>query len=259
MWGVVQGVVELDREMVTRGILRQPQPPIKLIQGILIVSTKIETETVKKLFDLLPTEEKGYTHKLNTCRRYLRRGRSKRGLIDVGGDILHIVFGTATDKEVDEAKAGLRIQSIALKNLHKETVTTRRAVERQETVLNETLKMILKDKTLERLLRLCNAYNQLEDDVVNNRLDMGELDIQSLQTTVDQFGLKYQLETVGRVNTQSFGKSVQTRMKGNQVIISIPFTTKELLDHYKLTPLPIMINGSRMIVEIEKKHVVLSN
>ena len=214
---------------------------------------------MQDVFNELDPEERFSAVNKNICAKYLDKRRAKRGLIDVGGQVLHALFGTATDQQIDEAKADMQIMTVKLNRLHLITEETKRRLTTQQNILNETLRVLGQQTLRDRVLGLCTSYNKLREDARTNEIDITrELNVQLIQEQVSKFSLKNNLFPVGTVNSQDFQQTIRTILRQNTIILTIPFTNKIVYYHVLLQPVPIFLNQTRVIVEIQNKHVILN-
>ena len=244
-------------EKIVRGILHEIEPKIGIISGVLIISVELETEKIKTIFGRLPLEEQEAKVNRLICDKYLN-GRRKRGLIDVGGQVLHVLFGVATDHQVDGTKADMKILTVKMNRLHRETRILSQALDEQNEQLNQTVTILKKNQQVDRVLRLCIAYDKLREEARENKLEVSTLDTVQLEMAIDQFRTKHNLGAAGSVYSAAFQKSLRTLVIKNRIIISIPFMKAERWTHWKLTPIPMFINGTRVIMEIRTKNVIFN-
>ena len=256
---LVLGIIRRgEGEQVVDGILIEDRPSVGLIRGVLVLSYELDVGHVTELFQELEKEERRSVVNQVLCRRYLGR-RVKRGLIDVGGQVLHVLFGTATDAQIDETRADMAVEAVKLNRLHKETEITRRALRDQQGVLNKTLRLIGKKELVNRMIRLCSSYNQLREDAQQNEIGMQDWDEKMMKEKVTEFKLKTGLRPLGEINSLSFRASIQSMVRGNTIILSIPFIDDRLFEHKRLTPVPIFVNKSSYEIVLNHRNIIFTN
>ena len=129
---------------------------------------------------------RGRLQVLNDAIHTRSRARQKRGLINVGGEILHLLFGTATD-------SSLTALSRRMDTLGSETTNIVHALSEQASLINGTLWNI--NAHTELLRRLSEAHDNLKKEVTRiKHFAVAELDdlvgalcrIDDLYETTDQ-------------------------------------------------------------------------
>ena len=244
--------------MIKRGVIYEQKKELEFISGVLILNFEIKRETVVELFNELSVEEQESKVNRMICNRYLNGPRRKRGLLDIGGQVLHAVFGTATDRQIDETKADIKVLSVQIDRLHKETELTRRALRVHREILNQTEKIWAEKNLVEKVLQLCISYDRLREDARNKELTTRELDGNLIEREIEKFRLKNKLEPVGHWLGHGFQGPLISTVVGEMIVVSILFTNKETFSHTLLRPVPMMINRNRVSIEIRNKDVCLS-
>ena len=212
---------------------------------------------------------------------HLLPSRQKRSLFHWGGDLLHSVFGTATDEQVNEVKGKIKniekwahlkgkMVEAAVKRINAQserivqlnTVLTRiakivnvQAELMDEVKINTWIVSVAADISfiLEQFSIFQNAFVLASKNIISPELfppsDLAEI----LQKAKDEFGFKllYNNKDILKYYTLLRGKVI-----GIFVYIFVPFASANEQRVFHLIPFPTFLNNS-VVVELDSREVVI--
>ena len=290
------GKVWLNETTVGNGVIISRQKDIKIIKGELLVSIPLKDF---QLYDMISELERklGNTslnkwqfwhgmHALTSCaqvtgdwKRFknIEKGesRKRRGLLNLGGEILQKLFGVSTERQVKnlEDNMGRRIglHTVAIEKLTRlselQTEMYTKIIVNVKNFANETQGALFKMGkllVLEEMSVWCTIYNTLRIDLELGHVNHHLIDIKMLTGKLDEYRTKWRLETINLTDELEFEKAVKTRVvrlrDGDRVaVISIPFFEKGEFRSYRFNPFPMRLEGteSKIAVDIEHQGLIL--
>ena len=192
--------------------------------------------------------------------------RSKRGLINVGGSLLHELFGVSTDHDLHKLRQRLgnkirkhshRIETLKLvsDSLLSRIYLLERA-NRQFRLSNKVRDWNLANKIvtegtlnemLFELLNTCTAYDKIYLDAKLGNFNLDLIDKNKLKTQISQLQLKWALTLPISIDDPQFDKildvKILTNNKISTIIIGIPFIDNESYETTIIHPFPMYVNN----------------
>ena len=268
--------------------------PVKLVRGELILKINLydlhldtAVETIKAQLPQPPNRTDGALSvesylKLTQCTQLTwrnftkmnkrnKRGVFKGGLLNIGGDLFHGLFGLSTDRELNDLQDNLddkiKFHSIEINELLKITKEQQVAIkllhdqqEFWERHLMHSLDVKLHWLTL---LEVCEAYNQLRVDLELGHVNMELLDIEHIAELVKTYGTMWGLQPVTPVNDIDFERTIniQTlRVTGGRLaLLSIPFVDQTTYEGLEIIEFPMLIHGAHLKIglDVKKTHLII--
>ena len=268
-------VVSTSAFQTHEGAISFSENKIKTIRGILIINFKLDLNAIFQAIDLIESREKPVFKALIfyskvICHRYLVH-RTKRGLINLGGQILKVLFGTATTDQISSLEKKLSIQSREISDLHEDTNVVRNTFKNYEEALNLTASEIEKlDKKIsdfvmaEEALQLCQSYDRLITDAKHQELDLTIFDISKIKQAIHEFEDKFGLTVLESISdTEKFQKTIRTTVIQNHILLTIFFIDpEEITQHTKIVSFPMISSLSeefKFQIKLDQNNLIISN
>ena len=232
---------------------------VKTIRGVLAlhysINMKDNLATLTKLTHLTHREKQLHQ---TTCGKYVSN-RKKRGLIDIAGQALHVVFGTATDSQIKDVKRQIHVQSVHINQLavaHEELIKDiyawKKVLTRRSDRMNEQL-------YLTRVLEYCNTLNIILEDARNNILNFNYFDVTIIQKEIDKFKTATGLTEISSNLKNSLLLQV---IEPNKILITALFTDDSYYDYFNLSPFPMFntkIPRHKFFTKFRFSDILISN
>ena len=208
-------------------------------------------------------------------RKASQTSRKKRGLLDLGGEILNKLFGVTTDKELKELERDIG-RRMGLHTIQLNKLTRLADLQREvqnsliyglKTLTNETSENfnILARKIIDdEIASYCSVYQALKLDLELGHLNKHLIDLEDLGRVMDKYRKEWQLTSVSLDEPLEFEQSVQTKVvrlpEGNRVaLMSIPFFEPERYVAYQFRPFPMRAENStrKMALKMDNQLIIL--
>ena len=292
--GIHQGKAETNHTHIGKGVLISELKPILIVKGELLLSVPLRDFKLNQLVSHLDktlanssfnnweglgtytscSKVVGDWQRFRTAKAGKIRG--KRGLLDLGGEILQGLFGVSTDKDLRalEKKIGRRLalhtvelRKVArLNELQKEMYKT--IVHGLKALQNETehqFKILGRLLIDEEVASWCAIYNTLKIDLELGHLNRHFLDTQDLREILREYQDKWGLRAMSPNNMIEFEKAVNTKVirlpeGGRTALLSIPFFEKESYLAYRFRSFPMRVEGTdkKMALKLDNEVLVIS-
>ena len=259
---------------INSGAIIFPGDEVHIIRGVLILNFKIDPNKIREVIETVETKGKDVYKALiyftkTVCHRYIN-SRSKRGLINVGGKLLKVLFGTATTDQIDMVEKQLTIQSKEINDLHHFTVAVSKTFETYQSTLNLTLNELesledrVRDLTMaEEALSLCQAYDRMITDAKHQELDLAVFNLSRIEYESKLFSERFGYKMIVPITQlKQFQKTIRTTVIGNHILLTIFFEDpEEISRHVKISPFPMLSNSSmdhKFQLEIDHPNIIIS-
>ena len=243
---------------VENGAIIEDLGEINFIRGVLVLHYTID---IKEIGTMLGDWGDHYAHNKGTnishwrqhtlqrdtgaCRKYLDGKRSKRGLLDIGGEVLHVLFGTATDDQVGKLKDVVRVQSVKMHKLHQDTNKLIKDMERYREAMKKEVSYVHEFMLLTRLVEMCHKYDRMIDEARINQLDLSPFNLSKINVEMNKFRTEIGFPPVVEGWDPNFRSSVKTSVaQGKHILVSILFSDAKAFTHYRIQSFPMFSNIS---------------
>ena len=236
------GKTNNENYIIKNGSLIIREDDVLMITGILSLHFTIPSEKIKKYLNLVDELREDQDQLIRmSCGPYLRL-KQKRGLIDIGGKVLQIVFGTATESQVHEMKEKINIQSKHLDEMH---LYTNEILKKMITVKDAVLKHH-KEQAKEHIklwtIELCLSYHQMMTDAQIGTLDLNYFNKTQIEKEISKFSEKTGLIPISHPDDLSFRRSLKTMaIDQRHLSISILFTNGKEFKNFIIKGFPMFI------------------
>ena len=245
------------------GALIENKGPVHIIKGLLLVHMQLGDELLMEYAQRIKHEAQAIRV---TCHDYLdhtkyitspkvrpppvMRNRTKRGLIDIGGRALQVLFGTATEKQLEALAGRVNVQAVEIEKAHKNTKILHDALGRYQEMLNKTAqeqRNVEKDYRLKSwansLMSLCSSYNAIMTKARQGQIDIDLFDTTKINDAIHQFTKLYNIRAFRLPQDVDFGKSIKVHAVGpNQIILTVMFIGDESYTYFKVQSFPMRSN-----------------
>ena len=265
---VVAARVGANNFQVEKGSIVEKIGEISMIRGILVIHYTVDIKEIQALVEAWQGEDSSYWKKYinhdekGVCKRYLGKDRVKRGLLNVGGEVLHVLFGTATDNQVGKIKESIRIQSVEMKKLHHETSNLEKDLEGFRKAFRKQNRAVEEYQLAQRVISLCHSYDRLLDEARTNQLDLQIFNKTQIAAEMLKFGHEIGASPAVKIDDPRFRQAIQTSVaRGKHILISIFFTDAKTFTHFRIRPLPMFGTISteyKFEVKVERSDVFIN-
>ena len=264
--GLIVARVGANNLQVGNGSIVERLEEVKLIRGILVIHYTIDLGEVQSVVGGWKEKDLSYWDMVHgirgVCSRYLDQSRKKRGLLNVGGEILHVLFGTATDEQVGKIKDSIQIQSVQIRELHEETSNLQKDLDGFREAMRKETKEVEEYQLVQRVISICHSYDRLLDEARTNQVDLGIFNKTKIRVEMEKFEQEIGFSPAVSLDDPLFRQSVRTSVaRGKHILISIFFTDAKTFVHYRIRPLPMfgkISNDFKFEVMISNKDVYVN-
>ena len=259
---VYLGKTNSENYQIRNGSLIIEDNKILMITGILSLHFTIPSEQIKhylSLFDGL-TEEQDQLIRMS-CGPYLNI-KQKRGLVNIGGKILQILFGTATENQLQEMKEKIIIQSKHMEEIH---LYTNEMLKKMITVKDAVLthhKKQAKDHLKMWTIELCLAYHLMMTDAQAGIIDLLSFNKTQIKEEIKQFSESTGLRPISSPENPNFGKSLKiSAINQKHLSIAILFTNGKEYRNLLIKGFPMFVkhqSNYKIKVKLVKTRILIS-
>ena len=275
---------EISNVKLAQGAVVTKLKPARLINGILVLSTPIQTTNLEQKLEYLkrhlPTDQDSkilIEHIYQKCHSVMVKRRTRRSLFDLGGTLLKQVIGTATEKDIQalQEETGLRLatQEVALKHTQKFMNATQHNIELIGKTLGNVTHVIegMMNKwkimlTVWNMESLCDELAEIKQHFQNGVFDVRMLDERSMNEAINEYARKWKLNPMYEPGTENFRKTIKTRLITiagvNYGLVKIPFFGRLGFDTYKIQALPMYtgdVSKGKYVLKSQHEYVLVSN
>ena len=264
--------VGADSLQVGEGYILEKLGQIEIIRGVLILHVTLDLKEMDEELEKMADPDgfqKGWREWIRpehggVCDRYLKKKslrRGKRGLLDIGGEALHLLFGTATEGQVDQIRDTIQVVSKEVCGLHAETASLEKDMESLREALRSEHSHLTKFQVVQRVVALCRGYDTMIQGARANHLDLDLFDKAQLQKEMDLFGQQIGFPPSVPLGDPRFERSIQTSVgQDNQIVVSILFGSSKF-QHLRILPFPMFAAVSKKYkfsIKIDRSEVVIN-
>ena len=209
--------------------------------------------------------------------------RRRRGLINLGGSALKLVFGTATESDLQDLSKNIDNKFKTLRQITSKVLFSALKINKRlntlDGVLHELSKLALRNNHNYKLLEVLNMINKIDlflsetsihSAIVNTMMSLITLNsihhdllpMSAFKHLVSEVSSHFRLQPIMVINKTTYSDYLNfcsiSRGQGRyNLLINIPFSDGSYISSYTIHPFPTIVAGKKRFLLKEPKSLLL--
>ena len=240
---------------------------------------------ISTLYSVLQSSSFGSDNPFNSSNytRNMTLKRGRRGLIDLGGSALKLIFGTATENDLNDLSANIDKKFKSMKQVTSKVLFSAQKLNKRlntlDGVLHELSNLALRNDHNYKTLELLNIINNIDlflsetsihSAIVHTMMSLSTLNsihhdllpITAFKHLISEVSAYFRLQPIMIINETTYSDylnfcSITRGQSRYNLLISIPFSDGSYLSSYTFHPFPTVAIGKKRLILHEPKRLLL--